>query len=915
MKSVLFYFLQSIIASGILYGYYHVALRNKKFHLYNRFYLLGSIIISILIPFLQIPLYFEETEMRSSVVLQTLHAISSPVVEQQTADPPTISSATTSSPFNWNIVLYGLYLLAIALLFLRIAVSLRKLRVIIKNNPVEHVGGIHFINTAEPGTPFSFFTWLFWNKQIEIRSDNGKQIFRHELFHIRQKHSLDILFMEAITAIFWINPFFHLMKKEQKAIHEFLADQFAIRKTDEWAYAELLLMQALNTQQRLVNPFFHNQIKRRIAMITNPQKTSHRYLRKLLVLPLGAIIITLFAFKYKERKEADKSAIKTDHAMLTETTGATKNHFADSTPRVDVKTLFPPPAKHSPTAEQLKTWSDGKIYGIWVDEKRIDNIDLGKYQFSDFALFYLSKLEKNAVNYGKHYYQVDLFTHDHYNKTYPRKWTSISNIIPADTSHPLIVIDLKEHPELTIDKLDKILSPDEILFINVLKDKIAIAKYGEAGKNGVIEIVTKKAKGKEVTMPGVEVKDASVQDIPVTDDNKIFERVEIEPAFPGGYPAWRQFLERNVNSTIPVKNGAPVGKYTVYIQFIVDKDGSIRDVRPITNRGFGMEQEAVRVIKEGPAWVPAMQNGRKVNAYRKQPITFEVIDDKNYDVTVMGHKTTEMKGVAIDKKTGYDLNEIVVVGFSNSDQKVKTNPADTTPAIKYKEVTLGNKDPIFEKVEIEASFPGGETAWKKYLQTNLNQSVAAQNSAPEGKYTIYIQFVVFSDGYIGWVKPLTKHGFGMEQEAKRLIGDGPRWIPGIQNGHKVNSYKKQAIDFVVPNKLSSNSSQNSSSNGVTTAYQPKPYTPKISIGELKKTNPTQLMGLPEEATLSSFTFTIDTDSLDIATITNTGSKFNETILKLINNTSPRHMITLENVAIVWNGKKQKVPARFYEITN
>jgi beta-lactamase regulating signal transducer with metallopeptidase domain len=76
------------------------------------------------------------------------------------------------------------------------------------------------------------------------------------------------------------------MKRETKAIHEFLADQFAVTENNRWDYAELLLMQVLNTNQRLVHPFFHNQIKRRIAMITSPQKTSHQYLRKLMVLPV-----------------------------------------------------------------------------------------------------------------------------------------------------------------------------------------------------------------------------------------------------------------------------------------------------------------------------------------------------------------------------------------------------------------------------------------------------------------------------------------------------------------------------------------------------------------------------------------------------------------------------------------------------
>ncbi len=111
------------------------------------------------------------------------------------------------------------------------------------------------------------------------------------------------------------------------------------------------------------------------------------------------------------------------------------------------------------------------------------------------------------------------------------------------------------------------------------------------------------------------------------DENRIFEKVEIEASFKGGEAAWRKYLERNLNPNVPIDNGAPEGLYTVYVQFVVSKDGSISDVRALTNHGYGMEAEAVKVIKKGPNWTPAVQNGRQVNAYRKQPITFQVTSD------------------------------------------------------------------------------------------------------------------------------------------------------------------------------------------------------------------------------------------------------------------------------------------------
>jgi protein TonB len=110
--------------------------------------------------------------------------------------------------------------------------------------------------------------------------------------------------------------------------------------------------------------------------------------------------------------------------------------------------------------------------------------------------------------------------------------------------------------------------------------------------------------------------------------DRVFEKVEIEAAFPGGDNAWRRYLEQTLQADVPVNRGAPAGQYTVIVQFIVNKDGIITDVKALTNHGFGMEQEVIRVIKKGPKWNPAQQDGRYVRAYRKQPVTFWIEEEK-----------------------------------------------------------------------------------------------------------------------------------------------------------------------------------------------------------------------------------------------------------------------------------------------
>jgi periplasmic protein TonB len=131
----------------------------------------------------------------------------------------------------------------------------------------------------------------------------------------------------------------------------------------------------------------------------------------------------------------------------------------------------------------------------------------------------------------------------------------------------------------------------------------------------------------DVIVAPVEPKGTQIIETPVKkeeDEDRIFTKVENEAAFPGGDGAWKRYLEKNLNADTPVDNGAPAGPYQVVVQFIVSKDGSISDVKALSEHGYGMEAEAVKIIKKGPAWQAALQNGRNVNAYRKQQITFVV---------------------------------------------------------------------------------------------------------------------------------------------------------------------------------------------------------------------------------------------------------------------------------------------------
>jgi periplasmic protein TonB len=126
-----------------------------------------------------------------------------------------------------------------------------------------------------------------------------------------------------------------------------------------------------------------------------------------------------------------------------------------------------------------------------------------------------------------------------------------------------------------------------------------------------------------------------------------------------------------------------------------------------------------------------------------------------------------------------------------SSLKAQTNLATT------EEIEEARDLGIFTKTKIQASFKGGEEVFKNYLAFNLNKNIPKINGAPAGTYIVVIRFIVYKSGRISDVVPETKHGYGMEQEAMRIITTGPLWLPAMQNGNIVTAYKRQSITFLV----------------------------------------------------------------------------------------------------------------------
>ena len=181
---------------------------------------------------------------------------------------------------------------------------------------------------------------------------------------------------------------------------------------------------------------------------------------------------------------------------------------------------------------------------------------------------------------------------------------------PPEIPPPLELNQVRFTPPIIVNDVD--VTPEDK--IPEITDETTISKETVVSVNTV-----------PIIQAPVEISNSQAVEIRKPDnENEIFTKVEIEATFQGGEDAWRNYLRNTLNANTPADYGAGGGKYTVIVKFVVSKDGSLSDIKCENDPGFGMCEEAVRVIKKTKNWVPAVQNGQKVNAYRRQPIVFVV---------------------------------------------------------------------------------------------------------------------------------------------------------------------------------------------------------------------------------------------------------------------------------------------------
>ena len=218
--------------------------------------------------------------------------------------------------------------------------------------------------------------------------------------------------------------------------------------------------------------------------------------------------------------------------------------------------------------------------------------------------------------------------------------TALKADAPKKTMTPLIsgpieITEIKEpeKKQLPAPEPPKLQEPKKIevkqfVIPKIVQDKEVVTAPPSQEDLADVKIGLENIKGEklgDVVIPPTGVPDGKgiIETKSVEKDDLPFTKVEKEAEYAGD---WMRFLTTNLRGEVPVDNGAAPGNYQVIVQFVVDVNGAVSDIRIVKDPGFGMGTEAIRVIKKSGKWKPAVQNGNIVKAYRKQPITFQVLE-------------------------------------------------------------------------------------------------------------------------------------------------------------------------------------------------------------------------------------------------------------------------------------------------
>lgn len=279
------YMLQASLTLALLYSIYWLAFRRTGLHRLNRLVLIGIAVASLALPILA-------SRLPDLTPLPNIKAIG---FVKYNPYPSLPGPTSHLQPIRVNlgpVIIAGLYLFGLTIFLIRLIDPIVTLIKLIRKSPTQREATYTLVQLTQPSPPFSFFRYLFLHKAGYPEAQQ-KNILLHEQVHIRQHHTLDILFMELYTAIFWFNPFAWQLNRQTKLNLEYLADQQILNagvEPKEYQY-QLLQMSIGPSFSRMANYFNKSHLQKRITMINSTTRRNNRW--KYLLLAPALIGLTL----------------------------------------------------------------------------------------------------------------------------------------------------------------------------------------------------------------------------------------------------------------------------------------------------------------------------------------------------------------------------------------------------------------------------------------------------------------------------------------------------------------------------------------------------------------------------------------------------------------------------------------------
>lgn len=437
------FLLKSSISLIVFLVFYHLVLEREKMHYFNRFYLLLSIIVSFVIPFLTFEFIKIVPVVQNFEPSNTVMSVSA-IVENK------IQENINLTPF----ILWGLYGMISFLLLVRFGKNIWKLISKSKSNPIVKFKKANLILVEEKTLPHTFLNSIFINFNDYNNQNIEDELYTHEMVHVTQKHTLDILFIEFLKVVFWFNPLFIFYKKAIQLNHEFLADEEIVKTYSNVPfYQHLILQKGFGTQTiYLASNLNYLVTKKRLIMMTKSTSQKIALLKKVAVLPILAALIYFLCVEVLAQEKisngnyepgiseiSDKDKIRDTYyegvwvkiydeiankkftILYDNLTLDEKRRYLNFVPDLIVEKEVP-----ELFFQKLKT----KDMAVWINDKLSSKEEISKFKRTDFVYYSYSFIHKNArTKRFPQEYQHTLYTKEYFDK----KLKNVHTHYPSDT--------------------------------------------------------------------------------------------------------------------------------------------------------------------------------------------------------------------------------------------------------------------------------------------------------------------------------------------------------------------------------------------------------------------------------------------------------------------------------------------------